>query len=106
MCVKMNEDIAEIIAAENLKRFGKYVLFFLPEHIWMKLKGKHKNKNEKKIKIHQSLCEDCILWIAFKKKNIFFKAQCMHAACVCVSIYVVLIVVLLICGCIYLYIHF
>ena len=25
MCVKMNEDIAEIIAAENLKWFGKYV---------------------------------------------------------------------------------
>ena len=25
MCVKMNEDIAEIIAAEILKRFGKYV---------------------------------------------------------------------------------
>ena len=27
MCVKMNEDIAEIIAAESLKRFGKYVWY-------------------------------------------------------------------------------
>ena len=25
MCVKMNEDIAEITAAEIFKRFGKYV---------------------------------------------------------------------------------
>ena len=25
MCVKMNKDIVEIIAAEILKRFGKYV---------------------------------------------------------------------------------
>ena len=25
MCVKMNEDIVEIIAIEILKRFGKYV---------------------------------------------------------------------------------
>ena len=48
MCVKMNENIAEIIAAENLKRFGKYVLFFLTEHIWMKLKSKHKKKKKKK----------------------------------------------------------
>ena len=26
MCVKMNEDIVEIIAAEILKRFGKYLI--------------------------------------------------------------------------------
>ena len=51
-------------------------------HIWMKLKISWTKC--KTTTLHQSLCEHCILWTAI----IFFKALCMHAACVCACGYV------------------
>ena len=40
MCVKMNEETAEIIAAEILKRFGKYVW----ESVILLLKFNHEKR--------------------------------------------------------------